>query len=488
MGFRNFLDYPLHPRYHHASRRTPFPRVFLWRFPAMSPSLRITRHCILLAALVCSLIPAASAQWSEKVLYSFQGGTDAGSVPVGGLVFDQQGNLYGVTENGGEVFQLVPPSENGGAWTQNVLYVFQGNTKGDGASPSGGLVMDGKGNFYGVTASGGTGDCVLLGLLLGCGTVYELSPPANPGDPWTEKVLYSFQGGNDGYVPGGSRVFDKAGNLYGATLFGGGQGTTCDILYGGDCGTVFEMSPPQIQGDPWSEKALHSFAGGSDGALPNGGLILDDEGTLYGTTYYGGSESGQCDGGVEGTGCGTVFRLIPPTKQSNTWSEKILLRFDGQDGSGPAGVIFDKSGNLYGTTQYGGTPSDNGGVFELLRPSAEVHTWKESVLYVFTDGHAIDGAYPVAGLIFDAEGNLYGTTYQGSYSSQYGTVFQLVPQAGGGWAFNLLYGFAPGSNGPAQPNANLVFDTRGNLYSTTPFGGTGQSCQGGCGTVFELWP
>src|SRR5580700_10210597 len=146
----------------------------------------------LLFALFLLFSSTASAEWKEKVLYSFEGGGDAGSVPAGGVVFDKQGNLYGVTSDGGGVYQLAPPAQKDGAWTESVLYVFKGNTEGDGATPAGGLVIDAAGNLYGTTAYGGTGNCKLLGILYGCGTVYELSPPAENGGAWTETILYSF--------------------------------------------------------------------------------------------------------------------------------------------------------------------------------------------------------------------------------------------------------------------------------------------------------
>ena len=163
-----------------------------------------------------------SAKWKEKVLYSFQGSPD-GATPVGGVVFDQQGNLYGTALGGpagsqGTIYQLSPPINKGGSWTEQVIYAFQGKGKNDGQIPSGGLIVDAKGNLYGVTAYGGRGGCLLLGTLVGCGTVYELSPPKQKGGAWTETILYSFQGGKDGYYPSGTLVFDAAGNLYGAIV------------------------------------------------------------------------------------------------------------------------------------------------------------------------------------------------------------------------------------------------------------------------------
>jgi hypothetical protein len=263
----------------------------------------------ILLALVIFASTLSAAEWKEKVLYSFQGGAN-GSVPAGGVVFDKAGNLYGVTSDG-VVFQLKPPVQKGHAWTENMLYVFQGVSKGDGSTPSGGLMIDTAGNLYGVTAYGGTGNCILLGSLVGCGTVYEISPPKQKGRAWKETILYSFPTSKQGYLPSGNLVFDSAGNLYGATTFGGGKGTTCNNFYQ-YCGVVFELSPSKTKGGKWTEKVLHSFAGGTDGANPNGGLALDGEGNVYGTTYAGGN-----------TDWGTAFELKPPNLKSGVWTEKI---------------------------------------------------------------------------------------------------------------------------------------------------------------------
>jgi hypothetical protein len=338
-------------------------------------------------------------------------------------------------------------------------------------------VMDKAGNLYGVTAYGGTGDCTLAGVPGGCGTVYELSPPQTKGGQWTYASLYSFKSGKDGYLPLGNLVFDGAGNLYGATYFGGGKGTTCnpDYQY---CGTVFELSPPKTKGGKWTEKVLHSFAGGTDGANPNGGLVLDSKGNVYGTTYIGGNDSGEC-GAV---GCGTVFELRSPTTKGGAWAGKVLCRFDGQDGANPAaGVIFDHKGNVYGTAFAGGNNGD-GGVFELVKPGNGLHTWKEKVLYFFGGGS--DGDNPMAGLIFGPNDDLYGTAYAAQTES--GTVFRLSPVGRNGrWNFMPLYGFK-GPPDAALPAAGLVSDTIGNIYGTTQKGGTGTACQFGCGTVFEV--
>ncbi len=228
-----------------------------------------------LLLLVCSLSPRASAAWKEKVLYSFQYVPD-GATPVGAIVFDSSGNLYGATTQGGStacrpfsqcgtVFQLAPPVKQGDPWTETVLYVFQGNGVSDGALPAGGLIIDSAGNLYGTTAYGGTGNCVLLGILAGCGTVFEMSPPKQKGGAWTETVLYSFPTAKQGYLPNGDLVFDSAGNLYGATKFGGGHGTTCNVSYL-YCGAVFELIPPKTKGGKWTQKVLHGFKGVAQGA------------------------------------------------------------------------------------------------------------------------------------------------------------------------------------------------------------------------------
>ena len=187
--------------------------------------IRIGGRFFVSLVIVCCLVSIASASWKEKVLYSFQGGAD-GSFPGGGLIFDKAGNLYGVTVQGGAtncppgwcgtIYQLSPPKQKGGAWTEAVLYVFKGHDQNDGSSPTGTLIADSAGNLYGVTGYGGSGSCVLFGTPTGCGTVYELSPPKQRGGAWTETVLYNFQGGNDGDLPSGTLVFaDNSGNSAG---------------------------------------------------------------------------------------------------------------------------------------------------------------------------------------------------------------------------------------------------------------------------------
>jgi uncharacterized repeat protein (TIGR03803 family) len=457
----------------------------------MNPNRRTSavRRLLALFAITLALASAASAEWKERVLYSFLGLPD-GSLPVGAVVFDKAGNLYGATTEGGSsscrsvaqcgtVYQLAPPAKQGNPWTETVLYVFKGNTSNDGASPAGGLVMDSAGNLYGTTAYGGTGNCTVLGTLMGCGTVFELSPPQQKGGPWTETVLYSFPTPKQGFLPQGDLVFDNAGNLYGATKFGGGFGTTCNPFYQ-YCGAVFELSPPKKKGGKWMERVLHGFRSGADGANPNGSLVLDSKGSVYGTTFGGGNESGQCGAG----GCGTAFELKPPTTKGGAWTEKMLYRFNVQDGAAPsAGFIFGGKGNLYGTT-YAGAANGSGAVFDLAAPKGGSVPWKETVLYRFNDGN--DGTSPQGALVFDASGSLYGTALGGR--THRGVVFRLKPpKPGNSWPLTVLYNLTGAPDGD-HPVDGLIFDSRGNLYSTTQWGGTGQSCQGGCGTVFEVSP
>jgi len=466
---------------------------------------RLAGRGVFLFVVIFVFASSASAEWKEKVLYSFQGGTD-GATPVGAVVFDQQGNLYGATQNGGSsschsiqqcgtVYRLAPPAKQGDPWTETVLYVFKGNASNDGASPYGGLVIDSAGNLYGTTGYGGTGDCEVLGSKLGCGTVFELTPPKQKGDAWTETVLHSFPNAKQGFNPFGDLVFDSAGNLYGATFFGGGKGTTCDPYYQ-YCGSVFELSPPKTKGGKWTERKLYSFEGVAqgaqvgDGANPNGGLVLDNKGAIYGTTFYGGSVRGECNGGSGGTGCGTVFKLAPPAKKDGNWTQILLRRFDEQDGDNPAaGVVVGANGDLYGTTLRGGSSGGPGGgtVFRMVPPSKKSGPWKETILYNFTgDEHGTD---PMASLLFDSVGNLYSTTNGGTPQCHYGNVFRMKPASENGqkWTLSVLYGFT-GSPGAEYPAARLAFDKTGNLYSTTSLGGTAQSCQSGCGTVFEVSP
>jgi hypothetical protein len=275
----------------------------------------------------------------------------------------------------------------------------------------------------------------------------------------------------DGYFPWGDLTFDSDGNLYGATQYGGGYGS-CNAPYYQYCGTVFKLSPPKMKGDKWTETVLYAFKSGADGANPNGGLVLDAQRAIYGTTYSGGNQNCKLDGSV---GCGTAFRLSPPTEKRSVWNEDMLHVFaDYSDGALPsAGLTFDATGTLYGDTL--------GTVFQLVSSQRD-ERWKKVTLYSFTN----EAWGPEGPLILDESGNIYGTTYSSNKFS--GTVFRLsMPgQKAGTWSFSLLYGFGGGGDG-GKPAAGLVSNRLNTLYSTTQIGGTGPGCSSyGCGTVFDV--
>lgn len=350
---------------------------------------------------------SASPVWTETVLYSFGGFTGDGAGPQASLVFDTKGNLYGTTSSGGAygygtVFELSPPATAGDAWTEAVLYSFQGGT--DGSYPSAGLVFDGT-SICGTTPFGGTYDF---------GTAFELTPPATAKGVWTEKLLYNFEGLADGGKPYSGLVL-KGKNLYGTTLDGGPSGQ----------GAVYELVAPAAAGDAWTEDVLYGFTGGTDGGKPYASVIFGvASGTttdLFGSTGLGGS-----------TGYGTVFQLTPNTVAP--WNETVLYSFTGEtDGSYPRyGVVSDTSGNLYGTTGVG--VGNSGVVFEIARTvNGTVATWTDSVLWSFTGGS--DGGDPAAGLLLSG-GVLYGTTSLGGEYSD-GTVFSTPVGSTGAPAVTL---------------------------------------------------
>jgi hypothetical protein len=241
---------------------------------------------------------------------------------------------------------------------------------------------------------------------------------------------------------------------------------------------VFKLSAPAKKNGKWKEKVLHRFAGGSDGANPNGGLIFDGRGSIYGTTFSGGNQS--CHYQDE-TGCGTAFKLSPRAKDGGAWAEARLHAFTGHnDGAQPdGGLVRDSKGSLYGIAG-GGNPSGGGIAFQLTASARG--QWEETVLHWFSN----NGPGPfTASLLFDSLGDLYGPTADGSAFR--GAIVRLKHPASGGGKWNpaTLYTFrgSPDGTGPA---ARLIFDAPGNLYSTTQQGGTGTNCSGGCGAVFRV--
>ena len=334
------------------------------------------------------------------------------------------------------------------AQTLTVLHSFTNGT--DGARPVVGLTIDAAGNLYGTTSISGFGS--------GHGTVFGLK---HSGSGWILNTLYSFAAGSDGDSPKGRVALARDGTLYGTTILGGGNGC---LSFG--CGTVFHLTPqptaPKTALAPWNETIVHSF-NGTDGFTPQGDLTFGQDGNIYGTTTMG--------GGSEGCylGCGVTYQL---THSGGTWNETVLYAAQGTgDGAEPVdGVIFDLSGNLYGAFQTNGP--FNWGLIYQLSPSGS--GWTEQPAYVFSGGS--NGGVPFAGLIADASGNLYGTTRFGGMNSC-GTVFELTP-SGGGWSLNTLYIF-PGEPGGCGPEGKLIMDAAGSLYGTTNSGGQGIGGGGG---------
>jgi len=459
--------------------------------------------------------------WIGKVLYRFQGGDLDGASPAVGLVVDGAGNLYGVTQSGGQG-ALCHSSTNGcgmafkltlksGKWVESETYFFEdefatgelaldafGNAYGttmsdlnhrgnafeltagtgsqwnytilhnfasgtsDGAYPTGGVTLDSSGNVYGATAQVAGGNM---------GTVFELTSAANV---WTEHLLYHFKGGADGENPQAGVTFDSAGNLYGTTSQGGGI-DSCTL----GCGTAYVLKPTT---NGWTESLVHSFSNFNRGVAPESPLLFDTAGHIFGTTPGGGN------------GGGVIFRL---NNRDGVWNYEAAYTFKHYDakhgvtdGQGPQGLVMDNAGNLYGATGGGGTCTANptggcGTIFKLTPNSGGVLS--EQILYNFCSQtiNCLDGAGPLGGLILDSAGNLYGATpAYGAHNG--GTVFKVDPSG----VETVLYSF------PFKPTANvsyptgpLLFDSAGNLYGTAIDGGTtSTSCPQGCGGVFELSP
>jgi uncharacterized repeat protein (TIGR03803 family) len=391
------------------------------------------RQSLTTLALTATLIASAWAQPKFKILSTVPGGL------FSGLTFDAKGSLYGVTgaggdDNQGTIFELTPGAHG---WTLNSLHRFDGQ---NGGSPNGGLIFDATGNFYG-TALGGRG-------LEDGGVAYEM---VRRSGGWDFTVLYYFcvqyhcpAGGGPGPL-----MIDSAGNLFGLA---GGGGTY-------DEGVVFELAAGVSESD-WNEQVLYDFQGTKTGFGPSGPLVFDGADNLYGTTYRGGRTSSFCY-----FGCGTVFRLRRAS--AGRWTESVLFSFDGSDGLSPySGVLFDSSGNLYGTTNQGGNSSCGettcGVVFRLTKGSDG--RWKETMLYDFPD--PANGSNPTSGVMFDKTGSLYGTAGGGnsSCSGGCGVVYRLSPTATGKWKYAVLHKFT-GQDG-YYPGGGVVLDGKGNLYGT----------------------
>ena len=428
-------------------------------------------------------VSALAAGQSEWLVYSFPPivhSVSAGCHPQGSLVADSAGNLYGVTQDCGlggtgvgTVFELIRPVPPSKQWTETVLYNF---TVGgiDGIYPGAGLIFDSAGNLYGTTTRGGA---------YNNGTVFELTSPATEGGQWSETLLYSFKGGtSDGAGPSGGVVFDHSGNLYGTTSFGGTSIVQYEICFSG-CGVAYELTPPGAPGGAWTETVLNHFYPKQRALFPVGTPVLDAEGNLYGATQ-GGSLGGEFKGGA-------TYRLSPPSTPGGAWTYKLLYPADGRFFMPLSGLTL-RRGHLFGTTAQD-APDYSGTAFELVPGPGP---WTENVLHVFGSGS--DGVYPYANMIFDRAGNLYGTTWFGgaggdSVSCNHigcGTVFKLAPPAteGGAWMETILHSFPPVStNGSSddgyQPTSGLFLAKDDVLFGVTSSAG-----KWGEGVVYGVLP
>jgi uncharacterized repeat protein (TIGR03803 family) len=400
---------------------------------------------LVFALLGPAAVPVAQAQ-TYSVVHSFRGEPD-GADPQASLIQDPAGNLYGTTSEGGKtnagsVFTLNTSGN------ESVLHSFTQNRH-DGSFPEARLAISGTGELYGTTYEGGPADA---------GAVFQMSRSGS------EKVIYSFLGGDDGAALAANVIRDTEGNLYGTTRYGGDL--SCDN--GNGCGMVFKLDPTgQLT-------VLYRFTGGSDGAEPLGGLLRDNANNLYGTTLYGGDVTA-CTSTPPG--CGVVFKV------DQYGNESVLHSFTGgTDGGGPmAGLVWDTiGGNLFGTTASGGA-NLLGNVFKMDTSG------NETVLYNFKGGS--DGAYPYASLIRDSAGNLVGTTNQGGrpgcsgYKAGCGVVFKINSSG----HESILYKFKGAGDG-GFPVAAVLQDSKGNIYGTASAGGNFKSCEAGCGVVFKITP
>jgi uncharacterized repeat protein (TIGR03803 family) len=413
-----------------------------------------------------------ASYYSAQVIYNF-GASPDGNGPAAGVVLDAKGNLYGTTALGGSfskgtVYELM---SNGGQWTEKVLYNFchPGMHCSDGSLPISKLASDSAGNLYGTASEGGLYSEPNSGI--GNGVVFELTPQQD--GTWTETVLYNFQGGWDGdYPQGGSLLFDKDGSLYGTTLGGGGTGVfgygngTVFELSPASNGQWTE----QVLADFCFLAGLCNPSEG-EGANPQDGLVFDSGGNLFGVTRIGPPKFGE---GLPEYGYGTVFELGPTSSDYWSQSWPYNFQSGPTDGATPMGALtIDSSGAFYGTTSAGGNSTgspDSGTVFKLALGTDG--KWHNSILYNFCAlPVCADGSHPTTGVVFDQSGNLFGTTLNGGKLDA-GIVFKLEPQPDGTWKQTTLYTFEGADTG--QGPVGLTIDSSGNLYVVAAGGPTGR--------------
>jgi uncharacterized repeat protein (TIGR03803 family) len=374
---------------------------------------------------------------NERVVYNFSGGNDGGNAATG-LTLDKTGNVYGTTVVGGTyqcgtIFELAP--QQNPPWSESVLYNF--TCYGDGKNPHGGVTLDPQGNLVGTTVAGGVGYCAGDG----CGVVFKYASG-------TESVLYGFTGNRDGFGPGSPVTIDGSGNIYSTTPDGGASGV----------GTIYEL-----QNGKAKVNVLHAFSGGKDGGTGSlGGLLRDSSGNLYGVTETGGTLS-----------YGTVYRVSTGANGKGKLTTLYTFKGTPDAGSPYGGLVADNSGNLYGTTYYGGA-NGLGAVFELVRKG---NKYKEHVVYSFKGGN--DGSLTTSTLVFGSNGELYGTTSGGGGTCDCGTIYSVSPKTG---KEKVLHSFG-GTGDGAFAYYGLTPDGHGNFLGTTVAGGSF-----GQGTVFEFTP
>ncbi len=410
----------------------------------------------------------------EALVYKFQAGFD-GFGPRAGLIADSAGNLYGTTFDGGgsagagTVFRLAPPTTAGGKWTETVIHRFSYHSIQLGISPWGGVAGDRAGDLFGTAWLGG--NCG------SCGLVFELSPL--PNGKWRYKIIHDFvSNGVDGINPQADVSIDAKGDLFGTTA-SGGRGRCM-----GGCGTVWELSPT---GDSWTETILRSFPAHGSGESAyggtGGGVVVDGNGNVYGTSLY--------DGG----GLGNVFKLS--RSPGGQWTYRELYAFQSfADGAVPsAGVTLDGNGDLFGTTLDGGVQgcygSGCGTVFKLTRTRGG--QWIHTIVYAFAGTG--DGGTPSASVLVRSTGAVYGTTQlwgvgNGCPISGCGVAFRLNPSANAGapWTQTVLHTFRNDGEG-FVPYGGLIFGPGALIYGATQFGGKSTCDSGfGCGTVYSLVP
>lgn len=378
-----------------------------------------------------SLFCSASATSTQHVVYSFTGGVDGGNAATS-VAFAPSGKAIVTTVQGGAdgcgTVDRLTPSQ--GAWTSRTLWTFTCGA--DGKNPHGGVTLDAAGDIFGTTVAGGSGG-ICVGD--GCGVVYRIA--ARGGF----RVIYNFTGGNDGFGPGNPVALDTHGNIYGDAPDGGAHGV----------GVVYQLS---YRRGSWKQKVIHAFTGRDDGAVGSlGPLLVDSAGDIFGVTEIGGFHQ-----------AGNAFKITP--NANGTWTFTVLYAFKGApDAAFPyGGLISDASGDLYGTTYYGGT-SGNGAVYELMPRSSG--RYAERVLYSFSGG--ADGGNPTTTLMFDSAGDLVGTTTAGGGSCGCGVIFKLDHVTG---LESVLHTFGSSRTDGQSPLYGLTADTNGDLFTATVGGGS----------------